>query len=343
MEPQQVLILTSSPGEQAALATALGRHGCKTLEAKTIAEARETLAHRRVSAVVVSDEVPRTDLAALAQELAALRQSVRVILRTDQPPLVGVISIARDDMAALLDALCEVSHLDAASNSAAATMRESLDQVEARWSELCRWDPDQAPDAEPTMPRVVLTAVADALQHPQPIGWGLDPALDPVVEAFAANVAAPDQTIAQLACLRLALHDIVVREAPLAERDETLERVSTVIDHTMMVAARVRTIQLHEEALTDELTGLGNRRAFDRDLEREVARARRASSALTLAVIDLDGLKRINDVEGHASGDRAISGNVRDIDVLHPGEQRRIANRRCDRQSSPATCWQIGN
>jgi diguanylate cyclase (GGDEF)-like protein len=156
------------------------------------------------------------------------------------------------------------------------------------------------------MPRLVLTAVAEALQNPQPLGWGLDPALDPVVEAFAEHVATPDQTIAQLACLRLALHDVVVREAPPEERDETLERVSTVVDHTMMVAARVRTSKLHDEALADGLTGLGNRRAFDRDLDREIARARRNGSPLTLAVVDLDGLKRINDIDGHAAGDAAI-------------------------------------
>lgn len=192
------------------------------------------------------------------------------------------------------------------SSSAADIVRARIDELEERWRELCRWHPGQPPDAEPTMPRLVLTAVAEALRNPQPLGWGLDPALDPVVEAFAEHVATPDQTIAQLACLRLALHDVVVRGAPPEERDETLERVSTVVDHTMMVAARVRTSKLHDEALADALTGLGNRRSFDRDLDREIARARRNGSPLTLAVVDLDGLKRINDVDGHAAGDRAI-------------------------------------
>jgi diguanylate cyclase (GGDEF)-like protein len=194
----------------------------------------------------------------------------------------------------------------AGASSATATVLQHLDELEDRWAELCRWHPAQPPDAQPTTPRLVLTAIADALRHPQPLGWGLDPALEPVVAAFADNVASPDQTIAQLACLRLALHDVVVLAAPPEERDETLERVTTVVDHTMMMAGRVRTSQLHDEALTDGLTRLGNRRAFDRDLEREIARAARSESPITLAIIDLDGLKRINDVEGHSAGDRAI-------------------------------------
>ena len=193
-----------------------------------------------------------------------------------------------------------------ADSSAAATVLANLEDIEARWAELCRWHPAQPPDAQPTMPRLVLTAFADALRHPQPLGWGLDPALEPVVDALAGNVATPDQAIAQLACLRLALHDVVVRNAPADEREETLERVTTVVDHTMMIAARVRTSQLHDEALTDGMTRLANRRAFDRDLEREIARAARTDSPITLAIIDLDGLKRVNDVDGHAAGDRAI-------------------------------------
>ncbi|HWG85324.1 MAG TPA: GGDEF domain-containing protein, partial [Deinococcales bacterium] len=60
-------------------------------------------------------------------------------------------------------------------------------------------------------------------------------------------------------------------------------------------------------ALTDPLTGLGNRRAFDADLDAALERAAREGEPLTLLAIDMDGLKLVNDREGHARGDRLLS------------------------------------
>lgn len=69
-------------------------------------------------------------------------------------------------------------------------------------------------------------------------------------------------------------------------------------------------------SLTDELTGLPNRRAFLRRLEDEVARVQRYGFPLTLALIDLDKFKEINDKYGHAGGDevlRVYSKNILSI------------------------------
>jgi diguanylate cyclase (GGDEF)-like protein len=69
-------------------------------------------------------------------------------------------------------------------------------------------------------------------------------------------------------------------------------------------------------SLTDELTGLPNRRAFLRRLEDEVARVQRYGFPLSLALIDLDKFKEINDKYGHAGGDevlRVYSKNILSI------------------------------
>ena len=69
-------------------------------------------------------------------------------------------------------------------------------------------------------------------------------------------------------------------------------------------------------SLTDELTGLPNRRAFLRRLEDEVARVQRYGFPLTLALIDLDKFKEVNDKYGHAGGDevlRVYSKNILSI------------------------------
>jgi len=64
--------------------------------------------------------------------------------------------------------------------------------------------------------------------------------------------------------------------------------------------------ELTEVALLDPLTGLGNRRAFDARLTEEVARAVRYGTALSLAMVDLDGFKEINDRFGHTAGDAVL-------------------------------------
>jgi diguanylate cyclase (GGDEF)-like protein len=71
--------------------------------------------------------------------------------------------------------------------------------------------------------------------------------------------------------------------------------------HNAMLYERAR-----ELALRDQLTGLHNRRFFDDQLEQALARADRSGRPVALLVLDLDGLKAINDSGGHAAGDAAL-------------------------------------
>jgi diguanylate cyclase (GGDEF)-like protein len=66
--------------------------------------------------------------------------------------------------------------------------------------------------------------------------------------------------------------------------------------------------QLYELLITDPLTGLRNRRAFQARLEDEFARALRYAEPLSLLMMDLDGLKALNDGQGHRAGDAALRG-----------------------------------
>jgi len=65
---------------------------------------------------------------------------------------------------------------------------------------------------------------------------------------------------------------------------------------------------LDTAARTDRLTGLGNRRALEEDFRREAARAERTGEPIALVLIDLNRFKDINDLYGHAAGDRALVG-----------------------------------
>jgi diguanylate cyclase (GGDEF)-like protein len=74
----------------------------------------------------------------------------------------------------------------------------------------------------------------------------------------------------------------------------------------MINACRGATDELQRAAFSDPLTGCANRRAFERDLEHELARCARAELDLSVVAIDLDGLKAVNDTAGHAAGDRQL-------------------------------------
>jgi len=67
-----------------------------------------------------------------------------------------------------------------------------------------------------------------------------------------------------------------------------------------------RTDRLAELSDTDPLTGLANRRALQRRLTDEIRRGSRYATPVSLLVLDVDGLKGINDRHGHAAGDAAI-------------------------------------
>ena len=92
------------------------------------------------------------------------------------------------------------------------------------------------------------------------------------------------------------------------------------IEMAITIADLFQTVR--EEAVTDALTGLFNRRYFEEALNKEVARAKRQNIPFSVIGIDLDFLKKINDTYGHSYGDLAIKtiadilkSNARSIDI----------------------------
>ncbi len=71
---------------------------------------------------------------------------------------------------------------------------------------------------------------------------------------------------------------------------------------------RLRTEELHQQAIRDPLTGLFNRRYLDETLPREIHRALREEESLAVAMIDLDHFKNFNDQWGHEAGDAVLLG-----------------------------------
>jgi diguanylate cyclase (GGDEF)-like protein len=140
---------------------------------------------------------------------------------------------------------------------------------------------------------LLLCAVDDAVGRPAAdvlpeVGSGL------VTSCDGARVFEAERV--ELATGRLLLfHDVTAREALQAH--------------------------LAASALTDELTGIGNRRHFMERLQWTLDQGVRSGDALAVLFLDLDGFKPINDVHGHAGGDHVLVATARRLEgCLRPGD-----------------------
>lgn len=102
-------------------------------------------------------------------------------------------------------------------------------------------------------------------------------------------------------CLQLRTRDEAVAGALSAVGGQVGELLG-ILDHRHALLRRLETA-----ALTDQLTGLPNRRAWEETLDRELARAARDGQPVCVAVLDLDDFKRYNDQRGHLAGDLLLT------------------------------------
>jgi len=89
--------------------------------------------------------------------------------------------------------------------------------------------------------------------------------------------------------------------------EEELEMVALLCGHAAVALDNARLHRIVErQALVDGLTGLANRRRSESALDEEIVRASRLGSDLTLAILDIDHFKEVNDRYGHAAGDSVL-------------------------------------
>jgi len=163
-----------------------------------------------------------------------------------------------------------------------------------------------------------LILVGDIDTHKKPI-------IRKSQRAFAENYKTNNCVIAPLIC-----QDRVVGVLNLADKMEgdsfDDEDIALIELFSQLVGASIGNIKLFEkiqrQATTDGLTGLANHKTFYEVLERELWRSRRYGGKISLIMVDIDNLKKINDAYGHRAGDKVIrkiskeiKGCIRQIDT----------------------------
>jgi diguanylate cyclase (GGDEF)-like protein len=173
--------------------------------------------------------------------------------------------------------------------------------------------------------------------------------LDPVADARLAGLLpnARNVVVVPLIADGSAFGALVVERGPARlqkiER-RLLEILAQFSSHAALEMRNAWLLQkVQEMAQTDELTGLGNRRAFQTALQHEVARATREGGEVTLIMLDLDHFKLLNDVYGHLVGDEvlrkagaALRSHCREFDTAarFGGEEFAVLLPSCSTQES---------
>jgi diguanylate cyclase (GGDEF)-like protein len=114
-----------------------------------------------------------------------------------------------------------------------------------------------------------------------------------------APVFADAKTFQELDAYRERLEGLV------AERTAALEQAAAEREH-LLAELQAKGVLLERQSREDPLTGIANRRHFDERLAFEIDRATRYAHPLSLALVDIDHFKRINDRGGHLLGDRVL-------------------------------------
>jgi diguanylate cyclase len=142
-----------------------------------------------------------------------------------------------------------------------------------------------------------LSSVSDAISKAHRSQASFGQALDKV--ATSIETASGDAGLKAIVSSLTSATRLVRRET------ETLEKH---LDTSTREVARLREHleQFRRDAMTDSLTNLANRKAFDEHLEAACAKADAEGEALTLAMLDIDHFKRFNDTWGHQTGDQVL-------------------------------------
>lgn len=186
-----------------------------------------------------------------------------------------------------------------------------IKQIIALWQESCRQDQlvmrGNLPDQRSDLPGALIEMARDVTVRDLRVRRGAQSlALDNPVESALRQL--------------FLLGRILTRQAHGLDFEHLVAALGSAAETISQL--HVETAQ--QQAMTDEMTGIGNLRGFKRDLTGALGRVRTGNGSFSLAMVDLDGLKVVNDeFGGHLAGDEYIKGFSRHLqDFVRPHRGR---------------------
>ena len=159
-----------------------------------------------------------------------------------------------------------------------------------------------------------------AFQEAKPVIFNNIKGEDEFIEAGSSFVRS-------IACIPMLVYNEVIGVINVTNKQDDTQFTEVDIEMlkavTDQAAVAINKAQLQEMAITDFLTGLYIRRYFMSRLQDELLRSERYNKAFSIAMIDIDNFKNVNDSYGHAAGDQALKAagsffkkNLRQTDVV---------------------------
>jgi diguanylate cyclase (GGDEF)-like protein/PAS domain S-box-containing protein len=288
---EQAARLVQATGERAALDFRFTTpEGPRWFSARLMPEpgAERDRGHVIVSCTDVTERVNRE------AEQAALRRVATVVAR--EADLAEIARVVAQEAALLLDATGSAVYRFEAEDTATCLAAHPPAVADAEVSPVMSLTPRSATGLTA---RTGRPARVDDYRAATP-----DHSVREVVEAgLRSGIATPLWTRGRLWGTLTAGSSQPYAFGPPEER-----RLAAFAELAAIAVANAETrAELDRLADTDPLTGLANRRAFTARLEGEVERARRHGHRLSLAILDLDEFKNINDTQGHQTGDAVLA------------------------------------
>jgi len=288
------------------LRLSLELEGAEVIDAASLSQARDQLGHH-FDGVVLDRRMPDGDGLDLLPLLAKRHPHASIVVCSnleDHAEPWFVLHVPKTNMEGVVTALglarraepsvVGLAHMD--DRSTEARLGGRLTEIVGRW--IARLGPRLAdPPASAAHALVTqLTRAVNGLGSTQD-----DVALTPADQGRLAEVG-----VRHLVDLRELLTAELRRQLSRDDRETLLAAVNRELDTRILAVVAHDLERLRQQASTDPLTGMPNRRAFDEALTQEVARATRHRRPFSVVMADLDGLKAINDRDGHPAGDAAL-------------------------------------
>jgi diguanylate cyclase (GGDEF)-like protein len=197
---------------------------------------------------------------------------------------------------------------------------EEIESLVADWAALASREPLLAEGIPPRADPPLATALIRALVRPQDIEFDGEDDVQEAARRLALTVPSARAVVLLLMCLGEVIAERVARFTAGEVREKLYSRLRLLVHRSSSTAVGEIVALLEAESRQDPLTGLRNRRALDYDLAEDIEAANRDGEGLSIIVADLDGLKQVNDSQGHPAGDELLRSFARGLtDVCPPG------------------------